>query len=352
LQNDDYSLRPTFKDFLKVLKYSKVRALALPAQTERLARLVMADRVFGQIIDTLIARRIYHRTAIAVVLPDSDGSSAKPQGRFFLHAPGLAARGSDAAKVFKFDDAAAALAQIVGVQLSQNDTQGRMIFKGSGLEAEPLTPPNASVADVKTEKDDEASASPSASADASPVSVSPAKQLVSKFRLIVLPRAAGCQPFEWIASSPYFGLTSSQPIVEEPHPRGRIIRVFPCGLRDQVIELSWFQSHSGDDGQRLMAEQVNQWLGGTFRIDVAQKSAEDEDSPVFLVGPRAMRFDSLPLRLRTFETKEISNLFDLSKNAHADRETFARILNLSSQLRNDRMSARTLVYFFREPVLR
>lgn len=369
LQNDDRTLRPTFKDFFKVLKHSKVRAFALPSQTERLARLVMADRVFGQIIDSLVARRVFHRTVVAVLLPQASENPAKSAARFFLHAPGLAAREAESKQVYQFDDASAALAQIVGVQLSQTDVQGRKIFKGSGLESESPAVPAAAAAEVSTpaaviaanSKAESKAAAVTVTAPAvQPDSVSASasgevaaeKQYVSKFRLIVLPRAAGCQPFEWLASSPYFGLTYSQPIVEEPNPRGRTIRVFPCSLRDQVIELSWFQSHSGHAGESVISDQVSQWLGGTFRMNNAANEGGGSDSPLFLVGPKAMRFDSLPLRLRKFNAEEISNLFDLTRHMHTGRESFARILNLSSQFRNDRSSARTLVYFFREPVLR
>lgn len=129
LHNDDHSLRPTFKDFLKVLKVSKVKALALPARTERLSRLVMVDRVFGQLIDALIARRIYHRTAIAVLLPSSTEDSAiKSVGRFMLRVPGLVARQSTPEPKLKFDDVTASLAQVVGVQLNSIDNSGRTIF--------------------------------------------------------------------------------------------------------------------------------------------------------------------------------------------------------------------------------
>ncbi|NBX15799.1 MAG: hypothetical protein EBR09_00385 [Proteobacteria bacterium] len=369
LQNDDRTLRPTFKDFFKVLKHSKVRAFALPSQTEKLARLVMADRVFGQVIDSLVARRIFHRTVVAVLLPQASENPAKSSARFFLHAPGLAARESESKQVYQFDDVSAALAQIVGVQLSQTDAQGRKIFKGSGFESESpavaavaaaaaavSSPAAVTAANSKAESKAgaaavTASAVQPASASASGESA-PEKQYVSKFRLIVLPRAAGCQPFEWLASSPYFGLTYSQPIVEEPNPRGRTIRVFPCSLRDQVIELSWFQSHAGHAGESVISDQVSQWLGGTFRMNSVTNEGGGTDSPLFLVGPKAMRFDSLPLRLRKFNAEEISNLFDLTRHMHTERESFARILNLSSQFRNDRSSARTVVYFFREPVLR
>lgn len=151
--------------------------------------------------------------------------------------------------------------------------------------------------------------------------------------------------FEWIASSPYFGLRSSQPIIEEPSPRGRVIRVFPCGLRDHVIELSWFQTHAGGSSASLTAGQVGQWLGGTFKIHLPQSQQDNRDSPLFLVGPHALALDSLPLRLQKFQPDEVHRLFDVNKSLNADRETLARVLNLNSQIQSHQFSARTLVYF-------
>jgi hypothetical protein len=147
-------------------------------------------------------------------------------------------------------------------------------------------------------------------------------------------------------------LVSSQPIVEEPLPRGKVIRVFPCSLRDQVIELSWFQSHLGAQQTSFSAQNVSQWLGGSFRLNSEASSGETRDAPLFLVGPQALALDSLPLRLQKFSPQEIPLVFDVSPNAAAGRETLARVLNLSSQIQSPQMSARTLVYFFREPVRR
>lgn len=377
LHNDDHSLRPSFKDFLKVLKVSKVKALALPSRTERLSRLVMVDRVFGQMIDALIARRIYHRTAMAVLLPPpTEVEAKKSEGRFMLRVPGLVARQTTPETQLRFDDVAASLAQVVGVQLNSIDNSGRKIFSGVGLEVDSAQTQPVRAQQVNIEPSDSTSISEQVDeteestvvekdkpAQISPVSQTASSALVgvpsaglaqqvSRFRMIVLPRAAGCQPFEWIASSPYFGLKSSQPIIEEPSPRGRVIRIFPCGLRDHVIELSWFQTHAGGSNGSLTAGQIGQWLGGTFKIHLPQSQQDSRDSPLFLVGPQALALDSLPLRLQKFQPDEVRKLFDVNKSLNADRETLARVLNLNSQIQSHQLSARTLVYFFREPVRR
>jgi hypothetical protein len=170
--------------------------------------------------------------------------------------------------------------------------------------------------------------------------------------MIVLPRAAGCQSFEWTASSPYFGLKSSQPIVEEPSPRGRVIRVYPCGLRDQVIELSWFQSHEAPGNAGLNASKAASWMGGTLSFNSSTGSAEPQDAPFFLIGPQALSLDALPMRLESFLPSEIPQLFDLETKKVVESETLARLLNLNSQMQSAQLSARTLIYFFREPVRR
>lgn len=384
LNNDDWALRPSFKDFLKVLKYKKLKALAFPAVSEKLTRLVMLDRVFGNMLDTLIARRTHHRTAVAVILPSRSAGRKEPTGRLLVSVPGLKGRPSAVAATSSFDDSLATVAQIVGVQLNQFDENGRRIFKGLSLEAvnrqstasKSAQSEKANVAYGKTGDLEKASDenneqdvqkesgtkqnSTQSDADAvaeSSAALEPAASLgqlqhVSRFRMIVLPRAAGCQPFEWTASSSYFGLVSSQPIVEEPLPRGKVIRVFPCGLRDQVIELSWFQSHFGAQQTSFSAQNVSQWLGGSFRLNSEAAKGEASDAPLFLVGPQALALDSLPLRLQKFSPQEIPLVFDVSQNAAVGRETLARILNLSSQIQSPQMSARTLVYFFREPVRR
>ncbi|MEN9810423.1 MAG: hypothetical protein RLZZ488_1990 [Pseudomonadota bacterium] len=384
LNNDDWALRPSFKDFLKVLKYKKLKALAFPAVSDKLARIVMLDRVFGNLIDTLIARRTFHRTAVALILPSNSVGRKEQAGRLLVSVPGLKGRSPAVATNSSFDDSLATVAQIVGVQLNQFDVNGRRIFKGLSLEAvkRQPTPPNpaqiekASASGKKNELEKPTQERNSQSLQSDSGTQQNSNQLgatvlaegalpasetaealgqlqhVSRFRMIVLPRAAGCQPFEWTASSSYFGLVSSQPIVEEPLPRGKVIRVFPCSLRDQVIELSWFQSHLGAQQTSFSAQNVSQWLGGSFRLNSEASSGETRDAPLFLVGPQALALDSLPLRLQKFSPQEIPLVFDVSPNAAAGRETLARVLNLSSQIQSPQMSARTLVYFFREPVRR
>ncbi|NBW81540.1 hypothetical protein EBR21_07280, partial [bacterium] len=370
LNNEDQSFRPSFKDFLKVLKYKKIKSIAFPGVADRWARLVMLDRVFGNLIDTLVARRTHHRTAVAVLLPSRADSRKPAPGRVLINVPGLLSRKFSPEKPLNFDDALATIAQTVGVQLSNLDSEGRLIFKGRGIEKEAIKAKPDALATVVVAADKEPAKVVNAeqaktSAQGRPQqeviessllqqsvgSLLPMQQ-VSRFRMIVLPRAAGCQPFEWAASSNYFGLESSQPIVEEPAPRGRVIRVFPCGLRDQVIELSWFQSHAGADQASFSAVNLPQWLGGHFRLYSSMKSAEAGDAPMFLVGPQALPFDSLPLRLQKFSSGEVPQLFDFANKQSPERETLARVLNFSSQVHGPQMSARTLVYFFREPVRR
>lgn len=367
LNNEDHSLRPSFKDFIKVLKYKKIGAIAFPGVADRWARIVMLDRVFGYIIDALVARRTYHRTVIAVMLPARSDSRKPGAGRVMISVPGLLSRKFTSDKPLAFDDAIASISQTVGVQLSNYDSEGRLVFRGRGIEKEvvkekPTEPGSNSNGQVKVvaaevPKSDqlgEARTQPAQSTQSTvtPTTAIPVQQ-VSRYRMIVLPRAAGCQPFEWAASSAYFGLKSSQPIVEEPAPRGRVIRVFPCGLRDQVIELSWFQAHSGADQSNFIAGNLPIWLGGYFRLNQPlAKSSVALDAPMFLVGPQALPFDSLPLRLQKFSASEVPQLFDFGAKQSPERETLARVLNFSSQVHGPQMSARTLVYFFREPVRR
>jgi hypothetical protein len=370
LHNEDQTFRPSFKDFLKVLKYKKIKSIAFPGDADRWARLVMLDRVFGYLIDNLVARRTHHRTAVAVLLPSRSDSRKPTPGRVLINVPGLLSRKFTPERPIGFDDALATIAQTVGVQLSNFDTEGRLIFSGQGIEKEVIKPKTEEVVSAsrnpakesikgviveqaKTSVQDQARQEVVGTSvpQALGASVLPMQQ-VSRFRMIVLPRAAGCQPFEWAASTNYFGLESSQPIVEEPAPRGRVIRVFPCGLRDQVIELSWFQTHAGADQASFHAGNLSQWLGGHFRFNSSIKSAETIDAPMFLVGPQALPFDSLPLRLQKFSPGEVPQVFDFANKQSPERETLARVLNFSSQVHGPQMSARTLVYFFREPVRR
>ena len=136
LNNDDHSLRPSFKDYFKVLKTKKLKAIAFPAMAEKWSRMVMLDRVFGQIIDTLVARRTYHRTVIGVLIPGQVKDKKSSNGRFLLSVPGLLSRQKTVDRKLNFDDVFSSISQIVGVQLSQLDASGRKVFKGEGLEQE------------------------------------------------------------------------------------------------------------------------------------------------------------------------------------------------------------------------
>ena len=333
----------------------------------------MMDRVFGSILDTLVARRTFHRTVISIILPGQtqDKKLEDNVGRFLLGIPGLSGQRIAATKVHSFDDALSTMAQTVGVQFNRQDVDGRLLFRGEGLDSDKSPSQQAAqVVESTSEKlkDNGANEKKTENATTKETDPEPSKnqviqtqievdaaqkpKQVSRYRMIVLPRAAGCQPFEWITSTQYFGLTSSQPIVEEPIPRGKVIRVFPCGLRDQVIELSWFQNHDGPSVGGINASSVANWLGGTLHLNSAGNASDSQDAPFFLVGPQALGLDSLPMRLETFLPTEVPQLFDIETRKGLERETLARILNLNTQMQSAQLSARTLIYFFREPVRR
>lgn len=375
MQNDDYTLRPSLKDFLQVLKVKKLNAFAFPGTTERYARIVMLDRVFGSMVDTLVARRIFHRTVVAVLFPSAAKDKAgEATGRFMLAVPGLTGKRAGSSKAHSMDDLLSTMAHVVGVQINTQDSLGRKIFRGENLDVDKVSAgahssessgqviPAHQHAQAKEGKKEDSKIT-SKTNENTPVegfvnSQTPDQaskpQQVSRYRMIVLPRAAGCQPFEWITASPYFGLTSSQPIVEEPMPRGRVIRVFPCGLRDQVIELSWYQNHEGPVETGAASLTAAQWLGGSLNLGEGgdRSVPAGHDAPFFMVGPQALSLDSLPMRLEMFLPTEVPQIFDVDMKKGVGRETLARLLNLNTQMQNSQMSARTLVYFFREPVRR
>ena len=375
LQNDDQSMRPSFKDFLQVFKLRKFRSLALPGTTETYARIVMLDRVFGSMIDTLVARRIFHRSVVSVLLPGpgKNKSLGEFDGHFLISVPGLNGQQPNPIKVHSFDDLLATMAQVVGVQFNKHDFQGRLLFKGESLDvdkalpsANPVVKQKISTAISEHQQKSEGIAGDAVSGKETSVDASSVHRTsvlesaealgkplqVSKYRMIVLPRAAGCQPFEWITSGPYYGLAASQPIVEEPAPRGRVIRVYPCVLRDQVIELSWFQNHEGPEKGGVASENAANWLGGSLHLGDLGSATDPQDFPFFLIGPQALSLDSLPMRLEMFMPSEIPQIFDIETKRGIERETLARVLNLNTQMQSAQIAARTLVYFFREPVRR
>jgi hypothetical protein len=378
LNSDDSSLRPSFKDFIQVFKKQKLKAFVFPGNTQKLSQIAMMDRVFGLLLDTLVARRLHHRTVIGVMIPPQFHQRDYQDGRFLISVPGLVPKKREELTHVSFDDLLTTLAQSVGVDLNQFDAQGQRIFRGVSLEGETEFPDmgelkvdaKANAVPHQTDRSPKAVSEGSSSvSDSSAEHVSLSSNLserrpelttqqvalanhVSRFRMIVLPRASGCQPFEWLTTSNYFGLEASQPIVEEPNPSGRIIRVYPCGLQDQVMEISWFQSHS--DVSQAIESSVNLpfLLGGSFRLMNAKGAPENTDAPMFLIGPQALSIDSLPLKLQKFSRHEVSRLFDLEVKMQPGRETVARALNWSVQIQNPEMSSRTLVYIFREPVRR
>jgi len=369
LQNDDPELRPSFKDFLTVFKYKKLKALALPGRSERYARIVMLDRVFGELLDTLIARRMYHRTAIAVLLPrrSSEQKEKNSSAQFMVSLSGLEGKKFDLGKKHSLDDALQTLAQLVGIQLRQKGKNGHIVFSGESLENGFKAASQSENARLVSEESPESvieqeqlNLDPSTSSESNLLlaeasnedSKEKTKQLsqVSKFRMIILPRAAGCQPFEWRASAPYFGLNASQPVVEEPVPRGKIIRVYPCGIRDQVIELSWYQSHPRLEDFSTGTSASHDLFGGGLKFLRDPASSLTQDIPLFLVGPQALSLDSLPLRLEKFSLAEVNNVFDADPGNPMEKEMLARVLNLNAQMQGAQMSAHTLVYFFREPI--
>jgi hypothetical protein len=314
---------------------------------------------------------MFHRTAIAVLLPKkvTEQKDKQTAARFLIGLSGLRGQQLNLKRDHTLDDALQTVAQLVGIQLRQNGRNGQVVFSGESLEQEsPNGEPNQGTTVLASDNlkvSDEQDGSDMARATSSQtgqqekegertLAAIETKQSsqVSKFRMIILPRAAGCQPFEWRATAPYFGLTASQPVIEEPVPRGKIIRVFPCGIRDQVIELSWYQSHArsvGLSSGTVVSENV---FGGALKFLNDTQSSLIQDIPLFLVGPQALALDSLPMRLESFSDAEVNNVFDADPGNPMEKEMLARVLNLNAQMQGAQMSAHTLVYFFREPISR
>ena len=342
------NVRPSLKDFFKVVRLKKLKVLTNSQQTELYARVALLDRSVGQMLENLTSRKIEHRTVVALMIPPARHADSVPLknnldtdneivgkkrdgGTFVLKVPGLLPATNKSPMPVDLDDTLATLMTLVGIPMGKNLPDTVHPFDGHFLE-EPRLEPAGELVDadlgLKT------------------------RTAMKQFSLFLRPGKTGCLPFEWKAESVMFGLRASHPIYELPNPSELTrLKIFPCAVQNDLIEISWFQenevpqSFSANGTGNLTARESIQRLGGFFTVDKTARHLETAAAlPVFLFGTRNLRLDSLPLTLPQLSKKEFSEIFDLEK--HEKAKVVSRILEYSAQSekRADKASPATVLF--------
>lgn len=320
--------RSSLRDFWKVLKARRIRAFTDAKKSEQLARIVHLDRAFGQMVDALTAKRLEHRTVVAVVLPHASKLALNSQGAsFFLKVPGLLPKRERFIENMNLDDVASTVATTVGIPLGSNVSDSVEPFGGRALE-------------LKLESGTQ----PTTQAR---------KSAVRQYHAYIFPSETGCDPFEWYGDTPIFGVQASLPIVEV-NPSKTVLRIFPCALSAPLVRLSWYQNLQPPmkiDGTQegvessLDARKTN-ILGGFF---YSGKKADDLSAmPLFLFGRHFYKITDIPFTLKNVSKKELVQLFDVEEQPDANDESVLKHkLSLMSRMMSETEQKRTIVFFAR-----
>jgi hypothetical protein len=355
--------RASMKDLFQVLKSRKFLGLASSAEAERLARLVLIDRAVGQILSTLKARRLTHRTVVGLLMPHERTPGKETRLSTALAIPGLipTEKPVDASGV---DDLVATMLTSVGIPLGRNVVDSIAPFPGLAWDAP-------------------------GSAAGMAAGRSHSGPIPSLKRYVVFLRAGetGCAPLSWKTTDDVFGFESSHPVVEFPGSRGgEHFRVFPCSLPGSLVRISWFQAPAveagSDGGQTVNPEATEQVPGaavaptpsaqslarqaalararerererererqreererdamslstlrGYFVVrdpggDGGPGSRKETDFPLFFFGRNALRLGALPMTLSSLSEDEIARVFDVDEREVPDSRLAGDILDLS-----------------------
>ncbi|MCA2960654.1 MAG: hypothetical protein IOD12_10400 [Silvanigrellales bacterium] len=365
--------RASMKDLFQVAKSKKFVGLASSDEAEVLARLVLLDRAIGQIISTLKARKVTHRTLVGLVLPhERRGGESRMTTSLLI--PGVLPKAGPLPVTFpaNVDDLVATAVTTVGIPLGRNLADSVTPFPGLSWEH------------VRGKGNKEASESrPGEGGD---------EGLLSLKRYVVYLRSGntGCSPISWVTDEDVFGFESSHPVIEFPAKSDRQhFEIFPCSLPGTLVRLSWFQRRTAllsssesvmgaagasaapmstqngtgnaaggaiattplspraealaarvreRERERLRDERLRDGMSlatlrGYFALGALDGSANETERtsglPLFFFGRNALRLGALPMTLSALTEKEVSRVFDVEEDEVPDKRLARDILDLS-----------------------
>lgn len=280
---DEKNEEPSLRDVARLAARQKFTFLARLGRVREQALLVRLDRAIGQLLDALRARKVEHRTVIAIIAPtlerrtDANGADAAV-GKVFVRLPGVASKRAPQRKeLLPLGDALLSTAALVGIPVAQS------------LGSEPPLFPYGRVLE-------DAGAA---------LSATRARNEGGRLhQLSIQPGRDRCAPFRWLARSPVLITSASRPVVELSTD-GRSIEVFPCAQGSgQSVTVEWLQFEGDATETPHPLDPVSAKLGGHFA-----PSPAGGEIPLLFVGPKALLPSDLPAFLSTEDPAALASLF-------------------------------------------
>jgi hypothetical protein len=351
----DGTSRPTFKDFVSVLKHRSFGALS-EKMRESYTRLVLLDRSVGQMLETLNARLLEHRTVVAVMIPGQEVSANQTRsGSVFLKVPGLLPQRESQKATAPLSTVLSTLLSVVGIP---SDTPPIDEYHPNKVAAEPPVLPPIETAE-KAVPGRELNSTMTALPD------------VKRYNLFLNPGKNGCLPFEWNTRDRIFGLQSSHPIVEHSIERG-ILKFYPCATSANLVKIHWFQekrkvensepeketkrdSRKERDYRREREKEhdlfvdenrLTPLIGGFFHSR-EQVNPGKSELPVFYFGKKSLRLGTLPFSLVKLNEQEVHSIFDRDDARNISEDLVLRKLNLARVHAHRKDKEKTTLLFWR-----
>lgn len=320
---DEASERASVKDLLLSFRGRKQMRLGHDLASQRLARLVLLDRAFGQIEDLLRQRRITHRTVVAVLIPSPTTESGKRSGTLAMNIPGPLPKANVPLKGITLDNLIAELLTSLGIPLQFSGETFSVQAPGKSLAdivvpiaptptPLPEAPPEATAKKEESKKTKETEQPPTAIAP-----VVTTKYAVDRFSMLIIPAKKGCSWFAWKSTSPIFGLEASEPLFELA-PGEREIRIFPCAIRSKQVMVHWYQAATISESVSPTPEEVlDHTIGGNIFISPLSRAAQGLPSLFF--GSNYLPLGSPHFAQLNPNGSTIQKLFFLRDDENPDR---------------------------------
>ncbi|APJ03081.1 hypothetical protein [Silvanigrella aquatica] len=325
LDTETNLIRPTLKDLGKSITTLGFSSIVNPLKIDELATVSYIDRAIGQIIDTIKARKIEHRTIIFVLIPveKNDGKkSFLATGIFKI--PGLIPKMSLNFENININDISATLLSTVGIPIGRNILSNNNDITGIMLEK---TTPNEYQALKQN--------------------MIPRKNNYIKYTMSIKPDENNCSPFYWTANSDsIFSVHSNFPIYQLIS--NNLIEFFPCSIKNKYINLSWYQKNENKLENNSNIEGI---LGGSF-----QYKRSLTPLPHFYFGKNFVPSDSISFYFDSMTSNNVEEIFSVdeknSKKCQKQlKDSFSAIDTFESKnIEDPSLSKKTKVGFFITPL--
>lgn len=326
LDPSNNQIKPGLKDLFKSISTLRFSALLNPLQIDELSTLSYIDRGIGQILDTIIARKMENRTIIFLLIPNdkSDGKkNLAATGVFKI--PGLIPKKNTNFETVTINDIFTTILSNVGIPIDTNYSNNSQNISGIMLE--------------KTSPDEYKTLNKNR--------ILTKLNNYTKYSMIINPNVNNCNSFLWNANmDSIFDFKSDVPNYQILS--SNLIEIFPCTIKSKYINLSWYQKNNE---KYIKSSNINEFLGGNFTYKL-----NNDLLPIFYFGKNLISSDNITFSFDSLNSNVLQEIFSVEHKHENKCQQFIKdnfsSMNYFESINNDSQnsSKATKIGFFITPL--